>query len=36
MGFLKAFEFGFAFALGFELALGLCIALKHIRKRRKK
>lgn len=36
MLFLKAFLVGFAVTLGVEVALGLCMALKHIKKGKKK
>lgn len=36
MFFLKAFLIGFAATLGVEVALGLCMALKHIKKGKKK
>lgn len=32
---IKAFVVGFALALGIECALGLCIAIKHVRGRKK-
>jgi hypothetical protein len=35
MWFLQAFGMGFAITLGVEIALGLCIALKHVTRRKK-
>ncbi len=36
MWFLQAFGMGFALTLGLEVALGLCMALKHVTRRKKK
>jgi hypothetical protein len=36
MWFLHAFGIGFALTLGVEVALGLCMALKHVRRGKKK
>ena len=33
---LEAFAFGFFVTLGVEVALGLCIALKYVKKGKKK
>lgn len=33
---LKAFGVGFALTMGVEVALGLCMALKHVRRGKKK
>lgn len=35
MWFLQALGTGFAITLGIEIALGLCIALKHVTRRKK-
>lgn len=32
---LQAFGVGFALTMGVELALGLCMALKHVRRKKK-
>lgn len=36
MWFLYSFGIGFAFTLGMEIALGLCMALKYVRRGKKK
>jgi hypothetical protein len=36
MWFLQAIGTGFAITIGVEIALGLCIALKHVTRRKKK
>ena len=34
--FLEAFTVGFAITLGVEVALGLCMALKYVKRSKKK